>query len=325
MHSHFDRAVIDRPGRAAGRGLIVRARAMERRQRPEAAAALYHRADRYPGVRIAARLGLSRCLARTNQWPVVPQALLAAVAAGARRFSTLFDGGNLLLGAGRYEDAIRMYREAGRRKHPGPDQRVDARLHFNTAYAFAQLDRPFAAARAYERSLEIAPDNVDAWFNLGSAYSRTGALRRGRDAYERVVELEAADHEAWNNLGNACAALKDDHAAEAAFTTALSLCPSYHAAWNNLGNVLQTLGRHKEAIRCYDRAIMLQSGDEVITRFNRALSLLSSGQVREGLRDLHGWALMAPLPDSGSLPSRGPDWARLFRSLSSADRRDSAG
>ncbi len=29
MHSHFDRAVIDRPGRAAGRGLIVRARAME--------------------------------------------------------------------------------------------------------------------------------------------------------------------------------------------------------------------------------------------------------------------------------------------------------
>ena len=198
-------------------------------------------------------------------------------------------------------------------------------MQYNSGYALARLGRHFEALRAYQRSLEMAPGNINAWFNLGSVYSQTGALRPARKAYARAVMLDCSDHEAWNNLGNVCSALGDTGEAITAYRNALAIRPGYHPAWNNLGNSMQTLNRHEEAIHCYDRAMMLQGEAEVITSFNRALSLISSGRVREGLRDVRRWALVPPLREGGSIPGNGPDWARLIRSLSSPERREVIG
>jgi tetratricopeptide (TPR) repeat protein len=257
-----------------------------------------------------------------RRWSVVVSTLLAAVRRGVPRFPTMFEGGNVLVRAGRYEEAVRLYREAagdpsfGRRR---PAAR--ARLHYNTGYALAKLGRFFAAARAYRRCLEITPNDVDAWFNLGQVYREAGALKRAQQAFGRAAALDPTEHEVWNNLGNVCAALEDVAGAEAAYRSALALKPDYYPAWNNLGNILQSLDRHTDAISCYDRAINLQGGGEMISYFNRALSLVSLGRSQEALRDLNRWAILPPWQGT---EAHGPDWLRLLQSLSPPRLRQSA-
>lgn len=307
----------------AARDLVSRAQRHERLQHFHAAAALYHRAVRRSWNSPGPQIGLARCLLQLHAWNQVAESILAAVRCGAPRFRTLFDWANLFLAEGRHQEALRLYREAGRYRAISSDPRQTARLHYNTGYTLARLGKHFAAARAYQRCLELIPTNVDAWFNLGAVYGDAGAHRLAFEAYSRVVKLAPGDPEGWNNLGNACAELSDREGAIDAYQRALAVKPSYHPAWNNLGNILQDLDRHDEAIRCYDRALMLQGEAEIITLFNRALSLISSGRTREGLRDMHRWALIPPLPDNGAGSARGPDWEGLLRSLSASHRRTS--
>ncbi len=302
---------------------MARAHHLERRLRIHEAAALYRCAGRRPRPTPGAHIGLARCLLQLHAWSDVAGEILEAVRCGAPRFRTLFDWANLLLANGRHQEALRLYCEAGRYRALSADPRVAARLHYNTGYTLARLGKHFAAARAYQRCLELVPSNVDAWFNLGAVYSDTGAHRLAYQAYSRVVKLAPSDPEGWNNLGNTCAELNDQAGAIEAYERALAVKPAYHPAWNNLGNIMQELDRHDEAIRCYDRASMLQGGTEIITLFNRALSLISSGRAREGLRDMHRWALLPPLPDNGAGSTNGPDWEGLLRGLSACDRRTS--
>lgn len=302
---------------------MVRAQRHERSKNAHQAAALYRRASRGSWATPGPHIGLARCLLQLHAWSNIPDAVLEAVRCGAPRFRTLVGWGNLLLSEGRNEEALRLYREAGRYRAISPDPREAARLHYNTGYTLARLGKHFAAARAYQRCLELVPSNVDAWFNLGGVYCDTGAHRLAFEAYSRVVKLAPDDPEGWNNLGNASAELGDREAAIEAYQRALAVKPSYHPAWNNLGNILQELDRHDEAIRCYDRAIMLQGEAEIITLFNRALSLISSGRAREGLRDMHRWDLISPLADNGAGSNKGPDWEGLLRSLSASHRRTS--
>lgn len=302
---------------------MSRAQRLERCRHIDEAAVLYRRAGRRSWATPGPHIGLARCLLQLHAWNEVPESVLAAVRCGAPRFRTLFEWANLLLAAGRDQEALRLYREAGRNRALSSSPRQAARLHYSTGFTLARLGKHFAAARAYQRCLELVPTHVDAWFNLGAVHSDAGAHRLAFEAYSRVVKLAPDDPEGWNNLGNACAELDDQAGAIEAFQQAIAVKPAYHPAWNNLGNILQELDRHDEAIRCYDRAIMLQGETEIITRFNRALSLISSGRAREGLRDMHRWALLPPLPDNGAGSTRGPDWEGLLRSLSASERRTS--
>ena len=302
---------------------MSRAHWRERRRHFHAAAALYRLAARRSWDGPGPQIGLARCLVHLHAWNQVAESILTAVRRGAPRFRTLFEWANLLLAEGRHQEALHLYREAGRYRTIGSDPRETARLHYNTGYTLARLGKHFAAASAYQRCLELVPSNVDAWFNLGAVYGDTGAHRLAFEAYSRVVNLAPDEPEGWNNLGNACAELCDQDGAIAAYQRALAVKPSYHPAWNNLGNIMQELDRHDEAIRCYDRALMLQGEAEIVTLFNRALSLISSGRAREGLRDMHRWALIPPLPDNGAGSAKGPDWEGLLRSLSASHRRTS--
>ena len=232
-----------------------------------------------------------------------------------------------LLETGHYEDAVRRLREGIRQPSRGArggartSTAAVARLYFNMGYALSRLGRHFAAARAYRRCVELAPDDADSWFNLGNAYREAGALRRAGAAYAAASRIAPDDHEIWNNLGNVRAAVGDASGAEAIYRRAVALRPDYHPGWNNLGSALQALGDPEGAVHCYDEAIRLQGGSELLYFFNRALALLAAGRPEAAIDDIRRWAAISPFREGGPRPVPAPDWIRFLKSIAAPRAR----
>jgi serine/threonine protein kinase len=80
------------------------------------------------------------------------------------------------------------------------------------------------ALKAYQRALEVSPDNATTWMALGDTYFALEDYREALRSYERAMVLTPMDPQVWSNRGTA----------------------------------LDALGRHKEAQDCYDRAEQLK-------------------------------------------------------------------
>ena len=69
------------------------------------------------------------------------------------------------------------------------------------------------------------------------------------------------------------------------FDKAIKLNPNYEKAWNNKGVALDNLGKHDEAIKCYDKAIKLNPNDEDAW-YNKGLALDKLGKDKEAIKSL---------------------------------------
>ena len=80
---------------------------------------------------------------------------------------------------------------------------------------------------------------------------------RAIKCYRRTVELNPNDVEAWNNLGNAYAQKGDTENAIRAYTNALLVDPNYAEAWYNKARSHYVIGDFERAIAYAERAIEL--------------------------------------------------------------------
>jgi tetratricopeptide (TPR) repeat protein len=148
--------------------------------------------------------------------------------------------------------------------------------------------RPDAAGHTLERALALAPDYPPALFNLGlvrldqqRAADAAGLLRRVlvlqpglRDAREALTRALLQGAEALVTPGRLTDAL-------AAYQAIIAEYPQSAAAWNGCGVLLCRLGRHREAIASYERAIAIDPADPS-PRWNLALAWLTLGELRTG-------------------------------------------
>jgi protein O-GlcNAc transferase len=194
--------------------------------------------------------------------------------------------------AGRLGDAERLLRELDAR-NPG-----NAEIRGTLGVVLAlQGDAHKAAKRwneactAYTRGLELRPDLVEGWLNLGICEKNRERLAEAERAYRRALALkpdyaevhnnlavvlraagrleesvahyqQALKHkpelaQAWYNLGNVQRQLGRDDDAGVSFDKAVKLRPDYAGAWNNLGNVRRLQGRLDEALACYETTLRL--------------------------------------------------------------------
>lgn len=70
------------------------------------------------------------------------------------------------------------------------------------------------AERAFDRVVDVAPKNAEAWRMLGLANVQQGDFKGAKRAYERAVKLEPENIAARHGLGLALASLKDAKAQE---------------------------------------------------------------------------------------------------------------
>jgi len=165
---------------------------------------------------------------------------------------------------------------------------------------YLQAGRPADAARVYQETIGIRPDQAGAHGNLGLALIRMGKFAEAAAAAEQALLLQPDSPEAANTLGNALAGLGRWEEAAAAHRRALALRPGYPEAHNSLARALGRLNRHREAAEHLQAAIRLDPGSSA-AHLNLGAEYLALGMRAEALAATRGALALDPALDIAHL------------------------
>jgi Flp pilus assembly protein TadD len=111
---------------------------------------------------------------------------------------------------------------------------------------------------ASQKSVQLAPQDAEAHYNLGNTLRELGRLNQAESSYTQAIVLNPDYAIAYNNLGVTLKELDKLDEAELSYTQAIVLDPDYAEAHNNLGVTLGALGRLDEAVASCKRAIAMK-------------------------------------------------------------------
>ena len=109
-------------------------------------------------------------------------------------FQCYYERGNAYNKLGQYQRAIEDYSEVLRWK-------PDVMAYLNRAMLRYNLGDHQRAIEDYNEVIRIIPDDAEAYFHRGKAYSVTGQYQRAFEDYSEAVRLQPDYAEAWNNRG----------------------------------------------------------------------------------------------------------------------------
>jgi tetratricopeptide (TPR) repeat protein len=163
--------------------------------------------------------------------------------------------------------------------------------------ALRRLQRFDEAARAFDKAVQLKPDNPQAWKSLANVLGEAGRADESLLAWQHVLKLDPADRDAayqcLEKRGNMLHAIKRFEEALTCHQQAHTLDPANPAACNNIGAALQSLQRDEEAVVWFDRAIDLKP-DFVMALRNKALSFIQLGRFDEATATLEHARTIVP-------------------------------
>ncbi|MBO0699126.1 MAG: tetratricopeptide repeat protein, partial [Zavarzinella sp.] len=118
-----------------------------------------------------------------------------------------------------------------------------------------------AAEQALRKAVELAPDSIDAWFDLGSLLSEQRDYAGAADCFRKVTEVEPSYGPAHLRLGRCLEARGDRAGAIRAYQAAVRYMPQQAEAHRELGALLAREGRTDEAAEELRQALRLQPTD----------------------------------------------------------------
>ncbi|MBI5248885.1 MAG: tetratricopeptide repeat protein [Desulfomonile tiedjei] len=133
-------------------------------------------------------------------------------------------------------------------------------LHAHLQRAFTEMDaeKYEAAAARLERIQTLEPDNPVVSYNLGVAYA---FLKREEEAlahFQQTVDINPEYVQAWYNMGQICMIkMKDFSKALHCFDRAIAIRPDYVGAHHQRGVVLELLGDPEKALECWKKTLEL--------------------------------------------------------------------
>ena len=204
--------------------------------------------------------------------------------------------GLLLSAAGRYGEAVEMFRQASMladddesiREHLAlafyynaqyrESAEVLTRLFGNQSFAARadlhmamgecqlKLHQPAEARASYEVATQLMSGSPAAWIGLAKSALEAGDPRRADLAIRKALALDAASAEA--NLLLGYLRLKQDRFSEAltAFRNASTLDRGDAVSLCMIGYVLERTGHADQAIEMYGRALRIRPGDDLATK-----------------------------------------------------------
>jgi cytochrome c-type biogenesis protein CcmH/NrfG len=126
--------------------------------------------------------------------------------------------------------------------------------------ALAQQGKLNEAVSEYEQALQLRPNSVKVYSNLGLAFAKQGDLEAAVASLEKALVLEPDSSEAHLNLGIILIRRKSFREATAHLRTAVQLSIDSAEAHNALGFALASQGEREEAISEYRIALRLNPG-----------------------------------------------------------------
>jgi len=140
--------------------------------------------------------------------------------------------------------------EAGYRRYLADHPQSASALHFLGLLRTHQ-GRNGDAIPLMVKALELDPQYLDAWSNLGIAYYQEHDFERAEQCYRRAIGLNPDFVNAWANLGMALRAREANEEAAQAWKRALELSPRMRSVAIPFGQLLYRLNRLSEALDFY--------------------------------------------------------------------------
>ncbi|MFA5374779.1 MAG: tetratricopeptide repeat protein [Dehalococcoidia bacterium] len=148
------------------------------------------------------------------------------------------------------------------------DPQSEAGQHIEKAYSYNERNKFEDVLRETDAAIKIDPSIAEAYNLRGMALEELGQTPEAMESYRHAIELDQDFHEAKNNLSDLEArthleqaySLKEEHKFEDVLRecdAAIEIDPSRAEAHNLRGVALEELGRPKDALAAYRRAIDL--------------------------------------------------------------------
>lgn len=169
-----------------------------------------------------------------------------AIAREPQRVDALYNLGNLLNDAQRYEQAIPLY-ERCLTLHPD-----NANHWHNYGIALRELNRVAEAERALQLALQLDPRNPDIWCNIGLVAHNQERFEQAKACYRQSIDLDSHHSSSWHNLGQS---LLDQARPEEALPLLRRGCELDPVSSDALFNVALTellLGNYRDGWRLYE-------------------------------------------------------------------------
>lgn len=125
------------------------------------------------------------------------------------------------------------------------------------------------ALQAYDRAIQIDPNNELAWIDKANVLLRLNRTDEATDAYHRALDITNKTLEAdpknatmWSAKGLLLHNIGNSEEAVKAFDSATTVDPKYEMAWKMKGVILASeLHRYDEAIAAFDGALKVNPND----------------------------------------------------------------
>ena len=159
-----------------------------------------------------------------------------------------------------------------------------AAAYRNMGLAYYQTGRLPHAAACYEQALKLEPDTADLLISLGSIYGQMKAYDKAETCFWHAMRIDPDDLSARYNLGNLYLEQGQLAAAVKAYQQVLDRDPFHTKALCNMGRAQHRLGNLEDARSYFEHGLTIDAHHPEL-RFNRAITLLLSGQWRAGWPD----------------------------------------
>jgi tetratricopeptide (TPR) repeat protein len=159
------------------------------------------------------------------------------------------------------------------------EQFLDAYSFLRAGMANERTGNYPAAVKAYERGLEVEPENVELLNSLGFALFQQGESEEAVVALEKALAVDPTHWKSHNNMALASIDIGELEMAEAHYRESLAIEPQA-AIYNDLGFVLERQGLPFEAVEMYRKSLELDP-ESTTAHYNLAASLAGSGEFTE--------------------------------------------
>ena len=188
--------------------------------------------------------------------------------------------------AGQTEDGLRWARSAASEDPAAPAP------HYLAGRLWQGAGRLAEAEESYRRAVELQPGHARAHNNLGCVLHMQGKLDAALAEYRKALDLDPGLPQANQNYASI---VRDGEALQRAaqsYVRQTQANPRDAMAFTDLGNTWRELGRHREALAAYDRALSIDP-ELAEAHFSRSFVLLLLGDYAAGWKD-YEWRWRIP-------------------------------
>ncbi|MBE9012162.1 tetratricopeptide repeat protein, partial [Pseudanabaenaceae cyanobacterium LEGE 13415] len=189
------------------------------------------------------------------------------------------DTGKALETLKRYEEAVEAYDRAVQLK-PNFQLAVESRRRIlsQIQQVDSLYDLPPGDLEDCGETVSEDADEASTWLMRGMAFEGQSQFEAAMNAYDRALDLQPNDHLAWFKRATVLQSLQRFEDAIAAYDKMIELQPENYWAWNDRGKALEATEQYEEALLSYIRAIQIRADwKAAIKGRQRVLAKLNSG------------------------------------------------